>query len=665
MIEEHYQPRRSRLALTGALWASVLIALAALPPGRFPVVWLLALTLPAGLFLYLQRLARNATALALAILAQVSCGYGALYLAGPLDNTAALAGTLLPPLAYVTARRQETDVLLALFLSFCVLLVGLMLEGSSVALLGYVLTASLTMRLETVTDLYQSRSSHVLRSRARQRGGPVLLSLACGLACLGIYPLLSQAPSLGTEVAGATWPRQAQVGLSPNFELSSTSGTPLNLRSGEMLRVRPVHGGPVPADLYLRCAFFDVPGMDSWTTEPFATRQRDTRSMAWQVRTPAPGIRTRGLEIQRPAGFGGLVFAPPGTNTIVGLGELRTEPSREWLAQDPQAGAITYEVEYQDLRSQVAGQSTDSRWRGLRMLPEELRVASFTELLDQIPARTRTSPARLADALSELLQDRCTYALQDPEGPHPYPLLNFLHGTQRRGYCMHFASALGILLRLAGVPCRIAVGLQGGEPDVEDPEVRIYDAQHAHAWVEIPFPELGWVVFDPTPPALLQGTGEALVPGPDEALAGDDNTQAGTDTLETLGGYLETITSQVWIWSVFLLLGLFAGLRPRLGRKNSATAMPTPARPARRMLESILRTLKTRGLPRPRGQTLDRYLHDLGAGAVLDHTALADSFDAYQEVRFGSREYDDRRASRLGEGLSVARTAYKREKDSD
>lgn len=172
-----------------------------------------------------------------------------------------------------------------------------------------------------------------------------------------------------------------------------------------------------------------------------------------------------------------------------------------------------------------------------------------------------------------------------------------------------------------------------------------------------------------TPPrtqsALLQGTGEALVPGPDEALAGDDNAQAGTDTLDTLGGYLETITSQVWIWSVFLLLGLFAGLRPRLGRKNSATAMPTPARPARRMLESILRTLKTRGLPRPRGQTLDRYLHNLGAGAVLDHTALADSFDAYQEVRFGSREYDDRRASRLGEGLSVARTAYKREKDSD
>ena len=78
MIEQHYQPRRSRLALTGALWASVLIAIAALPPGRFPVVWLLALTLPAGLFLYFQRLTRNATALTLAILAQVSAGYGAL-----------------------------------------------------------------------------------------------------------------------------------------------------------------------------------------------------------------------------------------------------------------------------------------------------------------------------------------------------------------------------------------------------------------------------------------------------------------------------------------------------------------------------------------------------------------------------------------------------------
>ena len=656
---------RTRAALTLALWASVLIAVATLSTDRFPATWLLALTLPAGLFLYLQRLARNSTALTLGVLAQVCAGYGALYLAGPLDNTAALAGTLLPPLAYVTARRQDTDVLLALFLSFCLLLVGLMLDGSSVALLAYVLTASLTLRLETVTDLYQNRTSHVVRSGGRLRGGPTLLSLACGLACLGIYPLLSHAPSLGTEVSGGTRPR-AQVGLSPNFELTSTSGTPLNLRTGELLRVHSIDGGPVPADLYLRCAFFDVPGMDSWTTEPFASRQRDTRSTAWQLRTPADGIRTQGLEIQRPQGFGGLVFAPPGTNTIIGLGELQTEASREWLTQGPDAGATTYEVEYQDLRSQVAGQSTDSRWRGLRMLPAELRGASFTELLDQIPVRNRRSPARLADALSEILQERCTYALQDPTGPHPYPLLNFLHGTQRRGYCMHFASALAILLRLAGVPCRIAVGLQGGEPDVEDPEVRIYDAQHAHAWVEIPFPELGWVVFDPTPPALLQGTGEALVPGPDEASAsGDGNAQAQASTLETLGGYLDMVTSQVWIWSTLLLLGLFAGLRPRMGREKPAAALPPPARPARRMLESILRTLGTRGLPRPRGQTLDRYLHDLGTGAVLDHTTLADAFDAYQEVRFGARQYDDRRASRLGEGLSVARTAYKREKDPE
>ena len=291
--------RRTHRALTGMLWASVLLSVATLPADRFPAPWLLALALPAWLFLCLQRYQRMATSLTLASLAQLAAGYGALHLAGPLDQTAALACTLLPPLAYVTVRREDTDVLLALFLSLCLLLVGLMLGGPTLTLPAYVLTAALTLRLETVLDLLRARTSQLVGSGRLLRGRALLLSLACGLACLGVYPLLSHLPTLTTQAAQNP-EAEPSVGLSPSFELSYALGTPLNLSHGELLRVRSLHGGSIPSDLYLRCAFFDVPGLDRWNTEWFRAQVRDTSRREWQMHEIRTGAPIRGLEIQLP-----------------------------------------------------------------------------------------------------------------------------------------------------------------------------------------------------------------------------------------------------------------------------------------------------------------------------------------------------------------------------
>lgn len=78
------------------------------------------------------------------------------------------------------------------------------------------------------------------------------------------------------------------------------------------------------------------------------------------------------------------------------------------------------------------------------------------------------------------------------------PAINeFLFGS-RRGFCQHFAGAMGVMLRSLGIPARVAVGYTPGRYD-GDAGVWVVDDRDAHSWVEVWFPEYGWLPFDPTP----------------------------------------------------------------------------------------------------------------------------------------------------------------------
>ncbi len=84
-----------------------------------------------------------------------------------------------------------------------------------------------------------------------------------------------------------------------------------------------------------------------------------------------------------------------------------------------------------------------------------------------------------------------------------YPLVDFLFQA-RIGYCQQFSGAMAMLLRMGGVPARVAAGFTPGSLDRRRHLWTVSDTD-AHAWVEVWFPTFGWVRFDPTPsnaPAL-------------------------------------------------------------------------------------------------------------------------------------------------------------------
>ena len=67
----------------------------------------------------------------------------------------------------------------------------------------------------------------------------------------------------------------------------------------------------------------------------------------------------------------------------------------------------------------------------------------------------------------------------------------------KQGYCDYYATAMAMMLRSVGVPARAVSGYAEG---IYDPEAGLYfvTERDAHTWVEVFFPEYGWIEFEPT-----------------------------------------------------------------------------------------------------------------------------------------------------------------------
>jgi len=156
---------------------------------------------------------------------------------------------------------------------------------------------------------------------------------------------------------------------------------------------------------------------------------------------------------------------------------------------------------------------TAVRYRLGREEPESLRRAELApferrrnlQLPQEGNPRSRELARELADShddaevvralLSRFRQQEYFYTLRPPVMPDNG--IDTLLFDARRGFCAHYAGATTFVLRAAGIPARVVVGYQGGDPGAggEYLIVRQYDA---HAWVEAWLDGRGWVRIDPT-----------------------------------------------------------------------------------------------------------------------------------------------------------------------
>ncbi|HEX4563338.1 MAG TPA: transglutaminase-like domain-containing protein, partial [Solirubrobacteraceae bacterium] len=131
--------------------------------------------------------------------------------------------------------------------------------------------------------------------------------------------------------------------------------------------------------------------------------------------------------------------------------------------------------------------------------------AGVFRLAHRLAAGARSTYALVAKVEAFL---RRGFAYDESPPRTSYPLVSFLL-SQRRGYCQQFSGAMTLLLRMDGVPARVAAGFLPGTLDHATGLYRV-SASDAHAWVEVYFAGIGWVPFDPTPPAPATHDGALL-----------------------------------------------------------------------------------------------------------------------------------------------------------
>ena len=226
---------------------------------------------------------------------------------------------------------------------------------------------------------------------------------------------------------------------------------------------------------------------------------------------------------------------------------------------------------------------------------------------------------------------------------HAYPLPAFI-SQDHAGYCQQFSGTMALMLRMLGIPSRVASGFAPGGRDPERNNFLVDDTD-AHDWVEVFFPSIGWVTFDPTPgaaPAATQlddnalgvtksptpaqkSTGPAFPDSPSGSVALHKRSPTGTG-----GPSVKGSDPEVWLplgaaggATVLAALLLYGWRRWRRDRLD-------PDRLAAAELAELDRALDRIGSPLPPGATL------LRAEGVLDGLAGTDA------ARYAARLRDER-----------------------
>lgn len=114
----------------------------------------------------------------------------------------------------------------------------------------------------------------------------------------------------------------------------------------------------------------------------------------------------------------------------------------------------------------------------------------------------RTDIQSICTTVRQYLSENATYDPQTGRFPEDMDFAEYFLYEQRTGYCVHFATAAVLMMRMYGVPARYVTGYavpaDAFEKNTYAWEAEVKD-ENAHAWAEIYIDSLGWIPFETTP----------------------------------------------------------------------------------------------------------------------------------------------------------------------
>jgi transglutaminase-like putative cysteine protease len=391
------------------------------------------------------------------------------------------------------------------------------------AAIGYLLVLATASRRETaewgrlVPRVGQSRDTPLQLSASGARIGTIAVVLAL------VTPLF--VPGLGRNLLLDTFHNGPGNGRADE-SVSAFADLAGELRSSATVKWYTVHvQGNSAAPFYLRQQVLTVFTAGGWR-----------EGLAGDLVSPRPNVLTAALNAKpssdytatikmigykgpapifaQPTGFNGLrddwqfdTTKQTLTDSITRTGENYTESVAE--------PAPTID----ELR---ASPPAEGPQQGVNDVPAEVR-----SIVQRIVAGKK-SPYDKALALDAYFSssNAFVYDTKTKTGDTGSALLDFLHN--KAGFCQQYAAALGIMLRIAGIPARVVIGTTHRKLDgAGNVTVTNHDA---HAWVEANFQGIGWIPFDPTPLSGADAGRAVDLPwGPDENAGGPSSSSSASE----------------------------------------------------------------------------------------------------------------------------------------
>lgn len=218
-------------------------------------------------------------------------------------------------------------------------------------------------------------------------------------------------------------------------------------------------------------------------------------------------------------------LAHAGSAYPVGLSDYRS------LALPRSATVPPATIEFPAFHSALAVRSADGG-NGTQIVNVSPYARAYA--LAQSLERRARNPYDYVQAVLGYLHHGFVYDENPPAAQ--FPLESFLFDT-KLGYCQQFSGVMALLLRMGGIPARVAAGFTSGSYSASTRQFVVTDID-AHDWVEAWFPQYGWVRFDPTPasdPARRSATLLPALPGANPATVKPQVAPRRADTTPASG----------------------------------------------------------------------------------------------------------------------------------
>lgn len=129
--------------------------------------------------------------------------------------------------------------------------------------------------------------------------------------------------------------------------------------------------------------------------------------------------------------------------------------------------------------------------------PEETLAQVKEAFFQEVNYDPDWSFTEVTRAICSYLHETAVYSTAPGKTPEDRDFVEYFLTEQKKGYCVHFATAAAILYRMCGYPARYAEGYLMSESEpYAAMEVK---NNQAHAWVEVYHDAVGWIPVEVTP----------------------------------------------------------------------------------------------------------------------------------------------------------------------